>query len=318
MANELTSIASGVPGGIAENLVKPAYDLYLREALNGSPTFRQFVSVRPNHPSFTGSSITLQRFNWFDESVVTAAKTPLNEETDVDSTKVPATTPVVITPKEYGFAVTETKLLKNRRMIDFDPQVARAVSDHAGKVIDELIQDTLVGGGTILTATGGAENALTKADVLKAQHVRDQVTEFRSGNVPGYSGEWFTAVTHPRVVHDLRTETGSGAWRVPNEYGTSQTKIWNGEFGEFEGVRFIQNTRTRNTATGASGAKVFHTFFFGNGGLAEHVVEEPTSKIGPVVDKLGRFRTVGWYADLGWAVYEPTAIRIVKSGSSKG
>lgn len=55
-AGTFTSVTAGA-GSLSENLVKAAYDLYLRAALNSMPAMRQFVSIRPVNPSHQGSSI---------------------------------------------------------------------------------------------------------------------------------------------------------------------------------------------------------------------------------------------------------------------
>lgn len=313
MANEYTSVAT--TPGLATNLVKAAYDLAVKEALRAHPTMRDFVTIRPDQPAHRGSSVTMNRFNWFADAAVTAAKTPLSEEADVDSTKIPATTPVTITPNEYGFAVTSTEKLNNRTFAPFDGFKARAIADHQGRVLDSLIQDALVAGSTALTVTGTAENLLTAANKLSSTFIRKQVTALRVGNVPTWDGQFYVAAIHPHVAHDIREEAGSGGWRVPKEYQNEGLLI-NGELGEWEGVRFVQNNLIRHAAAGASSAETYQTYFFGQGGFAEHVVVEPEVRVGPSVDKLGRFATLGWYGDLGWAVYEPLAIRRVVSSSS--
>lgn len=312
MVNEYTSVAT--TPGLGDNLVKAAYDLALGRALNNTPTFRHFATVKTNDPSFQGSSITKNKVNYFSEASVTAAKTPLTEEADVDSTKMPATTPVTLTPKEYGFAVTRTKLLAHRTFAPFDQHIAENVADHAGKVIDELIQDQLKADITEVTVDGGAENALTNADKLTAAWVRKVVTGFKRDGVRPFDGQFYVSVVNPDVLHDLREENGPGSWRISREY-VEPSKLISGEFGEFEGVRFISNARTRKGA-GAASTVSHNSYFFGAEGLWEHVVEDVHSVLGPVVDKLHRFQTVGWYGDLGWKVYEPKAIQIMLSSSS--
>ena len=312
MVNEYTSVAT--TPGLGDNLVKAAYDLALGRALNSTPLLRQFATVRTNNPSFQGSSITKNKVPYFSEATVTAAKTPLTEEADVDSTKMPATVPVTLTPKEYGFAVTKTKLLSHRTFAPFDQQIAENVADHAAKVIDELVQDQIKADITEVTVDGGLESALTNADKLTASWIRKTFTGFQTDNVRSYDGQFYTAAIHPDVLHDLREETGAGSWRISREY-VDPAKLLTGEFGEFEGVRFISNNRVRKGA-GATSAVTYNTYFFGAGGLWEHVVEDVHAVISPVVDKLQRFQTVGWYGDLGWKVYEPKAIRIMLSSSS--
>lgn len=316
MANEYTSIAT--TPGLATELVQDAYDLAVRWALKGTPNARQFVSVRPQRPAMRGSSITIEKVNYFSNATITAMKTPLSEELDVDSTKIPAPSPCVITPTEYGAAVTTTEKLENRTFAPVDPIKAGVLAHSQARVIDELVQDKLVSVTPVYSGTNVANGTITNAHTLKASDVRRTVAQLRAKNVRPWFGGFYAGYVHPYVVLDLREETGSGAWRVPNEYGASQEKIWTGEIGEFEGVRFVESNLTRVTSDGASSARVFNTFFLGQDGLAEAVVVEPHTVVGPVVDKLGRFHTLGWYGDLGWSIYESAAVVDFRSGSSLG
>ena len=318
-AGDFTSVTAGT-GSLSQHLVQTAYDLFLRAQLNSMPALRQFVSRTPVNPSMQGDSIVLQKWPWFGETAITAAKTPLTEEADVAPTKMPATSTVTVTAEEYGFAVATTRFFANRTLAPFDEHKARAIADHAGKVIDELVQDSIKAGITETTTDGDPENALTSGDDLTAAHVREVVTTFRANNVPTWDNEFYVAVVHPNVIHDLREETGPGGWRVAKEY-IDDSLIRRGEVGEFEGVRFVQNNRVRKGAGSATGhnagpANTYNNYFFGYGGLLEYVKEDVHTVVGPVVDNLNRFRTLGWYADLGFAVYEPLAIQDVISGAS--
>lgn len=314
MANQYTSMATG---GLSDNTVKTMYDFAFGMVYRESPTYRTWADKRPEQVNGPGQTIVLQKYDWFNAATVTAAKTPLNEELDVDSTALPATLTTNLTVNEFGFAVTRTKKLKYFSFADVDTYAARAVANHCADVMDELIQDVLVTGTQVIRAGGRTSvGTVTATDYLDAQRVRQAVTKLRTNKVPTFGGDFYAAGVHPHVVHDLRQETGSGSWRVPSEYGTSQVDIWKGEFGEFEGVRFVQNTRTRTGTDGASSAKVYRTFVQGREAIAERVVEEPNVVLGPVTDKLQRFRTVGWYGVLGWALYRNESLVILQSSSS--
>lgn len=324
MTNVFTSINTGgslgTGSGLSATLVQQAYDLQVGWALTETPSARMFVDKRPGNVAMRAASYKLEKFNYFAAAAVTAAKTPLTEEVDVDSTAMPALSEVILTPAEYGFAVTRTKKLTYRSFADVDPAISRAIAQHQGQTIDSLIQDVITAGATQkqYAGTNTAIGTIAATDVLKATNVRKWRTKLRVQQVTPWSGGAYAAMVHPDVVHDLREETGSGSWRTPNEYGAGDglTDIFAGEIGEFEGIRFVQNTWTRTATDGASSATVFRSFVFGREGLAEAVNEEPHVVLGPVVDKLQRFRTVGWYGDLGWAVYRPEAIVQFYSGSS--
>jgi len=60
----------------------------------------------------------------------------------------------------------------------------------------------------------------------------------------------------------------------------------------------------------------FRTIVAGKQALAEAVAQEPSVVIGPVTDKLMRFRPIGWYGVLGFARYREASLYRIESGSS--
>jgi N4-gp56 family major capsid protein len=62
--------------------------------------------------------------------------------------------------------------------------------------------------------------------------------------------------------------------------------------------------------------RVFSTILAGKQALAEAVSQEPNVVIGPVTDKLMRFRPIGWYGVLGWNIYRQEALYRIETGSS--
>lgn len=317
MADAFTSIAT--TGGYSTYTVTQAYDLLFRKALIAMPKMRTFVDVHPEQVTHTGSSVRVQLDQPFSESVVTAAKTALNEEVDPDSVKMPATTYVDFTPNEYGLYTKRTRKLANRSMVEIDPRIAWAVADNCNKVLDELIQDTLIAGvstNNTVYGTGSTIGAQVSTAPVTADMVRRIKLKLDVAQSLPWDGEFYAGSVHPDVLFDLRRETGSGAWRVPNEYGTDQRKIWSGEFGEFEGVRFASNARARTAADGSTGATVHRSFFFGKEALGEIVVTEPGLVIGPYTDAFQRFRKVGWYGDIGWSVFRKESLVIAFAGTA--
>ena len=73
---------------------------------------------------------------------------------------------------------------------------------------------------------------------------------------------------------------------------------------------------TSSYVNATGGVRVFRTLVAGKQALAEAVAEEPHVIFGPIVDKLMRFRPIGWYGVLGWARYrEPSLVRIESTSS---
>lgn len=324
MPNAFTSIAT--TPGLATELVQDAYDLVVGEALREIPTARMFVDRRPGNPAMKGATVTLEKSEWFDQAAVIAATTPLNEELDVDSVKSPKPTPIKVTPEEYGFAVTRTRKLNNRSFAPVDPIIARQVAQHEAETLDYLVQTTFKTGTNVRYAnlhaantgvgavTATSADTITAKNLLNAKDVRRVVTKLRSAKATPFLGQFFGALVHPDAVLDLREEGGPGTWRTPKEY-VDPADIYLGELGEFEGVRFVQNALVHKLANVGS-VDVYQNYFFGKGAIVEWVLDEPHVVIGPVVDKLGRFHTVGWLGDLGWTVYENKAVHRILAAAS--
>ena len=79
----------------------------------------------------------------------------------------------------------------------------------------------------------------------------------------------------------------------------------------------LANTGTVNaTITFTATTKVYRTLVAGKQALAEAIAEEPHVVIGPVVDKLMRFRPIGWYGVLGFARYRDAALYRIETTSS--
>lgn len=314
MANEYTSILTG---GLSDNTVKEMYDFAFGWALNATPMYRQFVDKRPERVNGPSNSIVLQKYNYFDEAAITAAKSPLNEEMDVDSRKIPSTSTVTLTLAEYGDAVTRTRKLNYFSFADVDMAATRLLADQASKVLDELLQDVMVGGTQVIRPNArSTTGAVTSTDEFDSTTLRKAVTKLRRNQALPWAGGLYAVGTHPDVVHDLREESGQGGWLNPMEYGVDQSRLWQGEVGVYQGCRFFENARTRSATDGASSAKVYRSYVLGREFIAEKMVQEPGVVVGPVTDKLARFRTLGWYMVGGWTIYRnETAVRIESASS---
>lgn len=326
-----TSIAT-TPGW-ASTAVQAAYDLIFAREYKASAICYPLVDKTPDRPAHSGSSITLTLEKYFSQADIVSATTPLGEETDVTPRKLPENRQVVLTPEEYGMAVVRTLKLKNRGLVDVDKSIAVAVAEHCKDTIDRLVQKQMRAGTNVVYG-GDATSTVTVdgTDKATAAKVRRIVTKLRGASVPTRDGQFYAGVVHPDVIHDLREETGSGSWRVPNEYGVNQSKIWNGEFGEFEGVRFISTPTVLWEGTGVdgddddgadpdgagarTGGRVYRSFFLGREALAKAEVTKPHTVVTPVVDKLKRHAGLGWYADLAFKIYRPEALWRLESSSS--
>lgn len=313
MANAFTDTSAGSLGNY---LVQAAYDRYVEFALRSQPLFRNVVDKRPVQQAMPGSSVVFELYNDLATNTGT-----LTEDVDPDSIAIGNTNQVTVTLAEYGAAALVTRKLELFSLSDVDPAIANIIAYNMADSIDVLVQ-TVIRGGTngireaagalsVSTAAGG----VTNTDTFKSRDIRYCVAKLRTNKVQPKKGNLYAAYIHPEVSLDLRQETGSAAWRDPHVYSAPES-IWAGEIGQYEGAFFVESPRCYNATDGSTATRVFRSYVFGQQAVAEAVAEEPHTVVGPVTDKLMRFRPIGWYGVLGWSLYRtPASMQILTTSS---
>jgi N4-gp56 family major capsid protein len=220
--------------------------------------------------------------------------------------------------QEFGNATTNTRALKLFSLNSVDPDIVTLMARNQADSIDALAMTALRGGTNVIysgsTATSTA--TITAAATLSTANIAKAVAKLRGNKASGKRGQEYWAGIHPDVAHDLMLESSAAGWVVPNAYGISQDRIWAGEVGRYKGAYFVESPRLYTATDGASSAKNYRTIICGQQALAEAVAEEPHTVIGPVTDKLNRFRPIGWYGVLGFARFREEALYRIESGSS--
>jgi N4-gp56 family major capsid protein len=316
LPNLYTDILSGT--SLGTNLVTAAYDKLVEYALRSMPLFRVFATKKVADQSHPGDSI---KFNLYDDLAV--ATSALSETTDPDSVQVPDTNVVTVTLAEYGNATLTTRKLRLFALSDVDVGVANIVAYNQANSLDEVVRNVLRQGTNVtrenagvMLFNSGSAGAVDGDDLIKSRDVRASVAKLRARNAMPWDGSHYITVLHPDVSYDLRSEAGSSAtWRPPHEQSAASS-IWAGNIGTYEGSIFIESPRTYQANDGSGSEPVHRTLMVGQQALAEVVAEEPHVVVGPVIDKLMRFRPVGWYGVLGWARYREEAIQRIETASS--
>jgi N4-gp56 family major capsid protein len=312
LATNFTSTDSASLGGTANSagLVQKAYDKFIEFALRDEPLIRAVADKRPVNTSTNGNVVVLQKY-----ADLSNATTALTESTDIDGVTIGTPTSVTITMQEFGNATTNTRALQLFSLNAVDPDIVTLMARNQADSIDALAMTALRGGSNVIysgsTATSTA--TITAAATLTAANISKAVAKLRGNKASGKRGAEYWAGIHPDVSHDLMLENG---WLIPNAYGSDQMRIWAGEVGRFKGAFFVESPRLYSATDGASSAKVYRTILVGQQALAEAVAEEPHTVIGPVTDKLNRFRPIGWYGVLGFARFREEALYRIESGSS--
>lgn len=301
------------------NLIQTAYDKFVEMELRSEPMFRKFADKRPVDVTNPGATVVFQLHN--DLSRVTTA---LTETADVDAVALNNTNKVQVTVNEYGNAVTTTERLALESLSAIDPAVADMLAYNQRDSLDALVYDVLVSPATgrFEGTTAANETEVNGEDItggvgaaayLKAADVRKAVARLRAASVQPKDGGFYIGIIHPDVSYDLRTEaagSGSNVWQMPHTYTDAGVgNMWNGEVGIYEGVKFIESPRAEEVDGDHK------AIFLGKQALIEAVTYEPKTVIGPVTDKLMRFRHAGWKGLLGWNIYRKEARYVVTCSS---
>jgi N4-gp56 family major capsid protein len=300
------------------NAVLASIDQYVRADLRHMPLLRNMADTRPVQVDKPGSSVAL-----YTRGDLAPATTPLNETSDPDAVALPNPTAVTLTPAEYGNVSIASLKVKATSFFDVDTDQVDAITWNMRDTLDVLVREVISAGTNVRYAGGNtATNQVNSQDVITTADIRYIIAKLRGNAAQGKIGDLYGALIHPDVSHDLRAETGAGAWQDLHKYAAPGA-FWPGEIGVFEGAFFIETARTKQAADGADGTDagagvdvVHRTIFLGKEALAEGVVVEPEVRAGVVPDKLNRFFPLGWYGYLGWCRFRENALYRLESGSS--
>lgn len=290
---------------LGSQFVTKAYDLAVYPALRPELIFDQFATVRASNTTHRGGSV---RFSFVDD--IAEQTTPLLENIDVDSVTLTSKA-LTVSMREYGTAVTNTALIRGTSMIAMDPLIAERVGYNAGLSIDTLCRTAL--DATSVTyddgSTGSVGSIGNAASGLSGDYLREGVALLRAANVRPLRGGNYVAVISPYQAQQLMSETTDTGFRWMVGYaggqGTAGNSIFMGEVGTYEGVRLVVNNHLTNQGKGyLLGAEALAKAYSTAPGFGAN----PKTVVSPVVDKLRRFASVGWYHLVGYSVFRTEAL----------
>jgi N4-gp56 family major capsid protein len=259
-----------------------------------------------------GSSVVFSIYS--DLAQVTST---LTEESDASSVALGNPSQVTVTLNEYGSAVTTTKKLNLTSFNDVDAALADIIAYNAADSIDSVVASVLTGGTNVIYAgTGNTTTSdLTTGDTITVANIRKAVTELRTNKAVPRMGELYVAYLHPRQAADLRAESGTGGFQDIVKYTDNVSKtIIPGAVGVIEGAMVIETPRIPIVSNGASpSVNVYRAVIAGREALAEAKAQDISTIIGPEVDLLRRFRTIGWYYFGGFARLREAALYRIES-----
>jgi len=305
-----------VPGGSpttvtsVANLVQTAYDQYVRMALRSIPVMRAIADVKPVQQAMPGSSVVFSIY-----SDLSASTSTLTETADVSSIALGNPSQVTVTLQEYGSAVTTTKKLNLTSFNDVDAALADIIAYNAADSIDQFVAGVLTAGSNAIYAgTATNTNGITAGMTLSVADIREAVVQLRTNKAVPRIGELYAAYLHPRQSADLRAETGTGGFQELTKY-VERTPFVAGSVGVLEGAFIVETPRVPFAANTGS-VNVYNAVIAGREALAEAMAQDITTVIGPEIDALRRFRTIGWYYFGGFNRLREAALYRIESAAS--
>ena len=295
---------------LGSQFVTKAYDLAIYPALRPELIFDQFATVRPTRLTHRGGSA---RFSFVND--IAEQTTPLLENIDVDSVTLTSKA-LTVSMREYGTAVTNTELLRGTSMIAMDPLISERVGYNAGLSMDTLARTAL--DASTITYDDSTTATITEigasTSYLNSLLLQEAVATMQSNNVRPFNGGNYVCVVSPYQAQHLKYDTTDTGWRytVARNEGASGNSIFMGEVGMYEGVRIIVNNHLTSNGT---------AYFMGAEALAKVYSDapgfgpNPRVVISPVVDKLKRFASVGWYHLVGYSVFRSESLIRIKTAS---
>jgi N4-gp56 family major capsid protein len=301
---------NGLPTGsdAVQSLVTRAYNLAALQTLRRQLVWDRFATVRASNLSHNGAVV---QFNFVDDLDDDPTKATLDEDYDVLPTPLKSW-PTDVTMREYGRAVTTTALLRGTSMVPVDPIAAERVGRNAGSVIDRLAFAPLIAAGGI-TNSGAAGGAPVDVSVASSPSdtLRAASQKFKEDDVAPFANGMFTAIMTPACETALRKEADAAGWRywqINQEEMGGTGDIARGAVGAYEGFNIIVANTPGLEAVGA--------VFLGNEALAKAYSvapgfgANPQVVVSPVVDRLKRFASVGWYHLVGYSRFRAEAVLV--------
>lgn len=256
----------------------------------------QFARVEPAAGKHKGSTI------YFDKVAnVATAGTALNETQPVPITNVTiAQGSVVMT--EYGNGVAFTGKLEALSEFTMEQLILKPLRNDAAKTLNTraitefkatYLQYTPTGTATVPTGTFDTDGTISTAATRDIQSFDVyEIVEYLKGTTltPPWDGQNYMAIAHASFLRKMRED---GDWQAAAQYGDPE-RLFSGEIGRFNGVRFVEDNHAMNSLIGTSAFKG-EALFFGEDAVMK-AVAVPLEIREKVPGDFGRDQAMAWYA----------------------
>ena len=227
---------------------------------------------------------------------------------------------------QYGDYIETSDMLDLTAIDPIIAETTKLLANQAAISLDTVDREALNAGANVVYCPAGetavtSRSNLTKDSVLTSDVIMEVVAQLRAANAPTIDG-YYVAIVHPHVALDIMKDEN---WRKPHEY-VDTDKVYKGEIGEYQGVRFIQSSEAKIIGKGTDGAPsnlaVYSTIFMGDGAYGTTEVEGGglemiIKQLGYGNDPLNQRASVGWKASRVTTILIEDYLVRVESVSSK-
>lgn len=290
-----TSVPANTTGtGSLSAEMKTFYDKNLLRHTKPHLVHDQFGQTR-NIPKNGGKRIEFRRFEQLPKAL-----TPLTEGVTPEGQTMTVTKQEAEV-KQYGGFVSLSDQISMTAIDNVVVEATTAIGNQAGSTLDTISREALNAGTNVQYAEGqvSSRSELTAEMKLTVKAIKMAVRALKVQNTAKINGH-YVAIIHPDCAYDI---TEDPRFIEVVKYKNPE-RIFNGEIGTLEGVRFIETTEAKKfTNAGASGIDVYSTLLLGEnayattkieGGGLETIVKPLGS--GGTADPLNQRSTVGWKA----------------------
>lgn len=316
----LTTDTTATTGNDLSPEMKTFYEKDLIEMAEAELIFDQFAEKYPI-PKNKGKTIEFRKFTPLAKALtpLTEATTPNGQSLDVSA--------ITATVAQYGGYVTLSDLLKLTTIDNIIVQTTKLLSSQAGRTLNTVTRNVIDAGTNVIYAPNGSTPVASRAAIdvtslLTLEVIRQASLKLRRYNAPTFDGS-YVCIVHPDVAMDVRRLNG---WVDIAKYGDPQ-RIFKGEIGMIEKIRFIENTEAEIIAEDSSGSSstcnVYCTNFIARGAYAtteleggglEMIVKQNGSA--GTEDPLNQRSTIGWKATKVSKILIPEYLVRVESTAS--
>lgn len=275
------------------------YDRTLLENARPNLVYGQFGMNRPI-PKNGGQTINFRRFD-----KLAPATTPLTEGVTPNGSKLNVTQ-ITATVKQYGAFYILTDWLQLTAPDAVLTEVTQNLGQNAGETLDTIDREALMTGTNVYYGDGtvNARTNITATMLPSLKSLRACVRILKRNDAPAFEGGTYVAVIHPDTWFDLTQE-------IEDLYKYTESgikKIFEGELGTYQGIRFVETSRAKIFAKGAGSVgtevDVYATLVLGknaygitniSGGALQTIVKQLGSS--GSLDPLNQRSSAGWKAN---------------------